>query len=63
MSPPLLEIRSLSMATPTRWAIDGFDAATWRGHGPMASMVPAVISGFAAVFAIVAWLRFRWDAE
>ncbi len=57
-------LQTLSMATPTRWAIDGFDAATWRGLGPMASLVPAaVISGFAAVFATIAWLRFRWDAE
>ncbi len=58
MFPPALQ--QLTLAIPTRWAIDGMDAMTWRGLGLEAAL-PSVIAlvGFAAVFAV--W-RFRWDA-
>ncbi len=58
--PPWLQTASLAM--PTRWAVDGFDAMTWRGLGFDAAWPPIVVLfGFAAVFALVAAWRFRWD--
>jgi ABC-2 type transport system permease protein len=60
--PPWMQKVSLSM--PTRWAVDGLDAVTWRGFGlPVA--VPAMVAllGFALVFAALAVWKFRQDQE
>ena len=58
--PPWLQTASL--VVPTRWAVDGFDAMTWRGHGFDAALAPsAVLLGFALLFALLALWRFRWD--
>ena len=57
-------LQRVSLITPTRWAVDGFDAMTWRGLGPEAAVVPvAVMLGFTALFAAITWARLRWDAE
>jgi len=49
---------------PTRWAMDGFEAMTWRGLGLGAAVVPsAVLLLFATVFGILAVARFRWEVE
>jgi len=34
------------LAVPTRWAVDGFDAVTWRGAGIESAMVPSGSSSF-----------------
>jgi ABC-2 type transport system permease protein len=45
---------------PTRWAIDGLDAMTWRGLGfEAAAMAMAVQLGFAVVFAGLALYKFN----
>lgn len=53
-----------TLAVPTRWAVDGIEAMTWRGL-PLASAVPAiaVLLGFAVLFEALALLRFRWEAD
>ncbi len=58
--PPWLQTASL--VVPTRWAVDGLDAMTWRGLGFDAALAPsAVLLGFAMLFALLALWRFRWD--
>ena len=60
--PPWLQTVSLVM--PTRWAVDGFDAMTWRGLGLEAAWAPVlVLLGFSLLFAVVAALRFDWDEK
>ena len=57
-------LRTISVVVPTRWAMDGFDAMTWRGLDFSHAVVPiGLLAGFTAVFSLVAWLRFRWAAE
>lgn len=59
-----LWLQKISLATPTRWAVDGFDAMTWRGLGLDAALPTlGVLTLFAGAFALIAWLRFRWNAE
>jgi ABC-2 type transport system permease protein len=55
-------LQSVSLWVPTRWAIDGLAAMTWRGLGFEAALAPmGVMLGFSAVlFAIAIW-RFRWE--
>ena len=55
-------LQTLSLAVPTRWAVDGLAAMTWRGLGIDAALAPmAVLIAFsAAMFALAIW-RFRWD--
>jgi ABC-2 type transport system permease protein len=49
---------------PTRWAIDGLEAMTWRGLGFSAAVTPiAVLVLFSVAFGTLAVARFRWDAE
>ena len=57
-------LQTASLAMPTRWAVDGFDAMTWRGLGWEAAW-PAilVLVGFAVVFGLIATLRFDWDEK
>ena len=55
-------LQTASLVTPTRWAVDGFDAMTWRGLGIEAAWLPILVMlGFALVFAIIAIKRFDWD--
>ncbi|MES2040534.1 MAG: ABC transporter permease, partial [Pseudomonadota bacterium] len=53
-------LQSLTLIVPTRWAVDGLDAMTWRGLGLDAAL-PAmgVQLAFAAVFGVIALWRFR----
>jgi ABC-2 type transport system permease protein len=53
-------MQQLTMAVPTRWAVDGLDAITWRGMDAMA-VLPAmgVQLGFALVFGLLAVWKFR----
>ncbi len=55
-------LQSASLAIPTRWAIDGFAAMTWRGLGIDAAVAPVgVLLAFSAVMFAVALWRFQWS--
>ncbi|HWH82238.1 MAG TPA: ABC transporter permease [Burkholderiaceae bacterium] len=55
-------LQQISLFVPTRWAIDGLDAMSWRGLPLEAALMPvAVLLGFAAVFSALAVARFQWD--
>jgi ABC-2 type transport system permease protein len=57
-------MQSLTLLVPTRWAVDGFDAMTWRGLGADAALKSmAVQLGFAIVFATLAITKFRRDQQ
>ena len=55
-------LQKISLAVPTRWAVDGLDAMSWRGQ-PFEAALPsiAVLLGFAAVFTALALWRFEWE--
>ena len=55
-------LQKVTLVLPTRWAIDGLDAVTWRGAGLAAGALPAVavLLGYTVLFLLVARLRFRW---
>jgi ABC-2 type transport system permease protein len=51
-----------TLAVPSRWALDGLDAMTWRGLDLDAALAPAGVLVFsAAICAGWAALRFRWE--
>jgi ABC-2 type transport system permease protein len=55
-------LRSATLFVPTRWAVDGLDAMTWRGLGLDAALAPAgVMLATALVFGTIAAKRFKWD--
>lgn len=55
-------LQTISLAVPTRWAVDALDAMTWRGQPFAAALLPsAVMLGFSAVFMGIAVWRFRWE--
>jgi len=55
-------LNTATLATPTRWAMDGIDAMTWRGLGLEAAVGPvAVLAGSALLFALLALWRLRWE--
>ena len=48
--------------TPTRWAVDGLDAMTWRGLPLQSAYAPtAILVGWSALFALIAVWRFNWE--
>jgi ABC-2 type transport system permease protein len=53
-------MQELTVAVPTRWAIDGLDAITWRGMDALAA-VPAMGAqlGFALLFTLLAMWKFK----
>ena len=60
--PPWLQ--TVSLVVPTRWAVDGFDAVTWRGLGLDAAGPSIVVMLlFTLLFALVAVWRFNWDEK
>jgi ABC-2 type transport system permease protein len=55
-------LQKVTVVVPTRWAVDGFDAMTWRGLGIGSAIMPiAVLVGFAVTFSALAFARFRWE--
>ncbi|MDB5916562.1 MAG: transporter, partial [Massilia sp.] len=55
-------VQKVTVAVPTRWAIDGLDAMTWRGLGMDAAFASmAAQLGFALVFATLAVIKFKRD--
>jgi ABC-2 type transport system permease protein len=54
--------RAVGTATPTYWAMRGFERVVLSGAGLSAVLLPvAVLLGLAAVFALTARLLFRFD--
>jgi ABC-2 type transport system permease protein len=57
-------LQRLTVVIPTRWAMDGLDAMTWRGLGFSSALPPiAVLLLFTLLFGVVAVMRFRWSTE
>jgi ABC-2 type transport system permease protein len=55
-------MQTVTLVVPTRWAVDGLDAVTWRGLGlDGAAPAMAVQLGFAAVFGALAVWKFLKD--
>ncbi len=55
-------LQTVSLFVPTRWAIDGLDAMTWRGLPLEAAAMPVLVMlGFTAVFTALAIARFQWE--
>jgi ABC-2 type transport system permease protein len=53
-------VQQLTLVVPTRWAIGGLDAVTWRGlDAAAAAPAIAVLLGFALLFTVAAVWRFR----
>lgn len=58
--PPWLQ--KASLVFPTRWAIDGLEAMTWRGLGLGSAWAPAgVLLAFAVGMGLLAWIRFPFE--
>ena len=52
-------LQDMTVFIPTRWAVDGFDAMTWRGLGIDAAILPmAALAGFTFLFGSLAVWRF-----
>jgi ABC-2 type transport system permease protein len=55
-------LQKVTVVVPTRWAVDGFDAMSWRGLGFSSAVMPIlVLLGFALMFWTLAVWRFRWE--
>jgi ABC-2 type transport system permease protein len=49
---------------PTRWAVDGLDAMTWRGLPLQSALAPtAILVGWSVLFALIAVWRFNWEDD
>jgi ABC-2 type transport system permease protein len=57
-------LQRASKILPTRWAVDGLDAMTWRGLPLQAALAPtAALLGWSLLFALIAIWRFDWEVE
>ena len=57
-------LQKVTVLVPTRWAMDGLDAMTWRGLGFNDAVQPiGVLLLFAAVFGAVAVWQFKWEMD
>ncbi len=55
-------LQKATLLVPTRWAVDGLDAMTWRGLGFLEALPAiAVLLGFTALFGGIAVWKFRWQ--
>jgi ABC-2 type transport system permease protein len=55
-------MQKVTAFVPTRWAVDGLDAMTWRGLDFSAAVMPIVLMlGFAALCLICAVKVFDWE--
>jgi ABC-2 type transport system permease protein len=53
-------VQSAAAVVPTKWAIDGFDAMTWRGQGMEEAFTAIGVQlAFAAAFALLALWKFQ----
>ena len=57
-------LQTATLFVPTRWAVDGLDAMTWRGLGLDVAVESMVVQiGFAVLFGSLAIWKFRREAE
>jgi ABC-2 type transport system permease protein len=57
-------LQKFTLVVPTRWAMDGLEAMTWRGLPLASAWAPiGVLLLFAVVFGALAVARFRWEVE
>ncbi len=57
-------IQSVTVVIPARWAVDGFDAVTWRGLGLEVALRAALVQlGFAALFGSLAIWKFNREQQ
>ena len=57
-------VQTIALGVPTRWAIDGLDAMTWRGLGmEAAGTAMAAQLAFALVFGVLAVMKFKRDRD
>ena len=62
MMPKLMQ--KFAVILPSRWAVEGLDGTTWRGWGLADAIGPtAAILGFAILFMVISWRRFRWEGD
>ncbi len=55
-------MQQLTQYVPTRWAVDGFDAMTWRAQPLSAAVAPVgLMLGAALVFGAIAIKAFSWE--
>jgi ABC-2 type transport system permease protein len=55
-------LQALTLVVPTRWAIDGLEAMTWRGQGLQAAWVPVgEMLAMSALFAAISVRVFAWE--
>jgi ABC-2 type transport system permease protein len=55
-------LQTATLVVPTRWAVDGLDAMTWRGLGFDAAWKPSLaMLGCSALCAWIAVRRFAWE--
>ena len=55
-------LQTATLFVPTRWAVDGLEAMTWRGQGFDAALAPVgAMLAFSALFAAIAIRRFDWE--
>jgi ABC-2 type transport system permease protein len=55
-------LQQVTEFVPTRWAVDGLDAMTWRGLPLQSALAPtAILLGWSALFAAIAVWRFNWE--
>ena len=55
-------LQAATLVVPTRWAIDGLEATTWRGLGFEAAWKPAAaMLATSVLFGWIAVRRFAWD--
>jgi ABC-2 type transport system permease protein len=57
-------VQKVTLVVPTRWAVDGLDAVTWRGLGmEAAAPAMAVQLAFAAAFVAIALWKFKREQQ
>ena len=55
-------MQQATLFVPTRWAIDAYDAMTWRGLGLSAVWIPSlVLLGYTLLFGLLAVFNFKWE--
>jgi ABC-2 type transport system permease protein len=57
-------VQKTTLIIPTRWAMDGFDAMTWRGLGWHFALAPvAMLLGCALACTLLTLRFFQWEAD
>ena len=57
-------VQKTTLIIPTRWAMDGFDAMTWRGLGWHAALAPVtMLLGCALACALLTRCFFKWETD